>query len=570
MEFALDRKGDLKNPLDVAFKDAIPALGSVFFFSLCINLLMLTSPLYMLQVYDRVLVSRSVDTLILLSAVALGALAVYGALEAVRSRVLVRVGARFDQDVTDGIFDASMRSGAGAMSFRDLEGVRAFLTGRSLLALFDAPWTPIYIALVYFLHPWLGHIAVSGAVILFAIALLNEATTRRPLRASAREMASAHQFLEAAGRNRDTIQAMGMLSGLGRFWHRWHDSGLVLQALASDRNGIFSAAAKFIRVVVQVSILGVGAYLAIHELTSAGVMIAASIITGRALAPVEAAISGWRSMVRARESWARLNEQLDAHLVCLDPMHLPAPKGRLVFDNVFATPPGANGPTLSAVTFRLEPGVSVGLTGPSAAGKSSLARLMVGVWSPIAGEVRLDGAELSQWAPDVLGPHIGYLSQDVELFPGTVAQNIARFGDVDATAVVDAAELAGAHETILQLNDGYETLVGPGGANLSGGQRQRIGLARAFYGRPALIVLDEPTSNLDATGEASVRVAIGALKAAGSTIVVVAHRPSLLGGVHKMMVVQKGKLTHFGPTTEVMPQITRRPSSFVATVEAAA
>lgn len=518
----------------------------------------------MLQIYDRVLVSRSVDTLLLLSVVALGALAVFGMLEAVRARVLVRVGARFDQGLSDTIFGTVMKSGAGAQPFRDLESIRTFLTGRSLTALFDAPWTPIYIGLVYLLHPWLGHVALVGALVLLVIVLVNESATRRPLRSSAGQIALANQFVEAGSRNRDTVQAMGMLPGLSKVWHDWHDAGLALQARATDRSGVVTGAAKFIRVFVQMAILGTGAYLAIHEVTSAGVMVAASIITGRALAPVEAAIAGWRSFVQARESRMRLHDHLDMHLEAEEPMQLPAPKGEVVFDNVFASPPGSQRPVLSAISFRLEPGSTVGLTGPSAAGKSSLVRLMVGVWKPIAGEVRLDGAELSQWAHHVLGPHIGYLSQDVELFPGTVAQNIARFGEIDADAVVDAAQLAGAHETIVQLEDGYETLVGPGGVNLSGGQRQRIGLARAFYGRPALIVLDEPTSNLDAVGEASVRTAIETLKTGGSTLVVVAHRPSLIGGVDTMMVVQKGRLTHFGPTSEVMPQITRRPTPVVS------
>jgi len=557
------QKQKLQHPLDGAFKLARPALIVVGFFSLCINLLMLTSPLYMLQVYDRVLVSRSVDTLILLSVVALGALMIFGVLEAVRTRVLVRVGARFDRGLSDTVFATVMQSGAGAQPFRDLETIRTFLTGRSLTALFDAPWTPIFIALVYFLHPWLGHVALIGAMALLVIVLVNESATRRPLKESAGEIALANQFVEAGSRNRDTIQAMGMLPGLSKMWHHWHDTGLSLQSVASDRGGIVAGAAKFVRVAIQVTILGVGAYLAINEVTSAGVMIAASIITGRALAPVEVAISGWRSFLQARAARSHLHDFLDTHLAGEEPLLLPTPKGGLVFDNVYASPPGSHRPVLSAVSFQLDPGTSVGLSGPSAAGKSSLARLMVGVWRPISGEVRLDGAELNQWSPAMLGPHIGYLSQVVELFPGTVAQNIARFGEVDAETVVDAAQLAGAHETIVQLEEGYETHVGPGGANLSGGQRQRIGLARAFYGRPALIVLDEPTSNMDAVGEASVRAAVEALKTAGSTVVVVAHRPSLVGGVDTMMVVQKGKLTHFGPTADVMPLITRQPK-FVA------
>ncbi len=562
------KESAIHHPLDRAFRQARPALMAVGFFSLCINLLMLTSPLYMLQVYDRVLVSRSVDTLMLLSAVALGALIIFGILEAVRARVLVRVGARFDVCLSDTVFTSTMQSGAGAQPFRDLESIRSFLTGRSLTALFDAPWTPIYIALVYLLHPWLGHVALGGAAILLLIVLINESATRDPLKKSAGQLALANQFADAGSRNRDSIEAMGMLPGLSKVWHHWHDAGLAFQAVASDRGGSIGGLAKFVRITVQVAILGVGAFLAINEITTAGVMIAASIITGRALAPVEAAISGWRSFLHAREARARLHDHLGQYHADEEPMALPAPKGQVVFENVFAAPPGSNKPVLAAISFELKPGDTVGLTGPSAAGKSSLARLLVGVWQPLSGEVRLDGAEFCQWSRSLLGPHIGYLAQDVELFPGTVAQNIARFGEVDADAVIDAARLAGAHETIVQLEAGYETMIGAGGANLSGGQRQRIGLARAFYGRPALIVLDEPTSNLDAVGESLVRAAVEQLKARGHTIVIIAHRPSLVGGVDKMMVIQSGRLTHFGPAAEIMPQITRRPVKVAASEEA--
>ncbi len=557
----------LNHPLDKAFKQARPALIAVAFFSLCINLLMLTSPLYMLQIYDRVLVSRSVDTLILLSMVALGALIIFGILEAVRARVLVRVGGRFDSGISESVFSSVMQNQVGAQPFRDLETIRTFLTGRNLTALFDAPWTPIYIALVYFLHPWLGHVALSGAIILLVIVLINESATRDPLKKSARQSALANEFAEAGSRNRDSIEAMGMLPGLSKVWHRWHDAGLVFQAVASDRGGTIGGAAKFVRITIQSVILGVGAYLAIHEITSAGVMIAASIITGRALAPIEAAISGWRSFLQAREARTRLYELLEPFDAIEEPMTLPAPKGRVLFDNVFAAPPGLQKPVLAAISFEIESGDIVGLTGPSAAGKSSLARLLVGVWQPLSGKVRLDGAEFGQWSKSLLGPHIGYLSQDVELFPGTVAQNIARFGEIDADAVVDAANLAGAHETIVHLEEGYETMIGQGGFNLSGGQRQRIGLARAFYGRPALIVLDEPTSNLDAIGEASVRTALDELNSSGHTVIIIAHHPSLVEGVDKLMVVNKGRLTHFGPTAEIMPQITRRPVSIVPAVE---
>ena len=546
------------HPLDKSLRDARPALIGVGFFSLCINLLMLTSPLYMLQIYDRVLISRSADTLLLLSIVALGALIIYGILEVVRSRILVRVGARFDVNIAEAVFKNSIQSGSGAQPFRDLETIRTFLTGRSLTALFDAPWTPIYVALVYLLHPWLGHVALGGAVTLCIIVMLNERATRDLQKTAAGQAALANQFAESGSRNRSSIEAMGMLPGLSKIWHRWHDAGLAYQAIANDRGGSITGAAKFVRITIQSAILGAGAFLAINEVTTAGVMIAASIITGRALAPIEAAISGWRSFLKAREARMRLHGQLDHYGAEEQLMKLPAPKGHILFENVFAGPPESKKLFLAAVSFDVEPGVAVGLTGPSAAGKSTLARLLVGVWQPRSGEVRIDGAEFNQWSKTILGPHIGYLSQDVELFPGTVAQNISRFGEINDEVVVDAAKLAGAHEAIVQLADGYETTIGPGGANLSGGQRQRIGLARAFYGRPALIVLDEPTSNLDAIGEASVRSAVEELKNDGHTVFIVAHSPSLVAGVDKMMVLQKGRLTHFGPTADIMPQITRR------------
>lgn len=530
----------------------------VAFFSLCINVLMLTAPMYMLQIYDRVLVSRSTDTLLLLSAVALGALVIFGLLEAIRARVLVRVGGRFDQSMSNIVFDTSMRAGSGSQPFRDLEAIRGFITGPALLALFDAPWTPLYIALIYILHPWLGHVALAGALLLFFIALTNELVTRKPLQRSATETALANQFAESGSRNREAVTAMGMLPGLANVWRRWHDAGIALQSKASDRAGLITGSAKFLRFGLQVGILGVGAYLAIQENITPGVMIAASIISSRALAPVEAAIQGWRSFLMTRAARRRLYKHLESYTAPSEPMPLPTPKGEIEFDNVYAVPPGGERPVLSGASFRLAPGSLIGLSGPSAAGKSTIARLMVGVWKPASGEVRLDKAELEQWDSAELGPHIGYLPQDVELFAGTVVENIARFGEVDSHAVVEAAQLAGAHETILNLPQGYDTFIGPGGENLSGGQRQRVGMARAFYRIPPVIVLDEPTSHLDAPGEAAVRAAIESLKKRGSTVVVIAHRPALIAGVDSMMVIQKGAITHFGPTSEVMPQITRR------------
>lgn len=547
-----------KHPLDIALYRARASLIAVLLFSFCINLLMLTAPLYMLQIYDRVLVSRSTDTLLLLTVVAVGALIVFGILESLRSRVLIRVGGRFDCDLSKTVFRHVMLGGRGAQPFRDLEELRNFFTGSSLLALFDSPWTPIFIALIYFLHPLLGHVALAGALVLFSIAVISELVIRKPLYDSAQESTKAHHFAEASSRNRESVLAMGMLSGLSAVWRRWHDAGLSFQSLASDRASIISGTTKFVRFFIQIAMLGVGAYLAINEIISPGVMIAASIISSRALAPVELAISGWRSFLLARRAKARLYEFIPIEDESNKPMRLPVPKGNIEFDNVYAMPPGLDKPVLSGICFKLPTGTTLGITGPSAAGKSSVARLMVGVWSPCSGEVRLDKAELKLWDKDQLGSYIGYLPQDVELFDGSVAGNIARFGKVDPDAVVAAAKLAGAHETILELNEGYDTILGSCGENVSGGQRQRIGIARAFYNRPALIVLDEPTSNLDAIGETAVRNAVASLKKSGSTVVIIAHKPMMISDVDNLMVIQNGALTHFGSTRDVMPQITRR------------
>lgn len=548
----------LDSPLGQAMAEAKRVLRSVATFSLCINLLVLTSPIYMLQVYDRVLASHSQATLFYLTLFAAVCLLTLAALELVRSRILVRMGALFDGLLSHRVFSAVLSRGRSGQSFRDLDSLRAFLTGAGMLALLDAPWTPIFIALVYVLHPLLGHVALAGAVILFALGWLNERYTRTPLMEAGGELAASTQFAELSARNVEVVRAMGMLPGLQKVWRKRHDKGLGLQAMASDRAAEIAAAAKFIRFFLQVAILGVGAYLVIKQEVTAGVMIAASIVMGRGLAPVEQAIGAWRGFLQAREGYARLKGELQGQGGKDDAMPLPAPKGALTLENVVGVPPEGGKPIINDVSLKLEAGTCLGITGPSAAGKSSLARLMVGVWPPASGKVRLDGASISDWRREEVGPHIGFLPQDIELFPGTVAENIARFGKLDADKAVAAARLAGAHQMILELAQGYDTQIGPGGSNLSGGQRQRIGLARAFYGLPALIVLDEPTSSLDAEGEASVRQALDELRQQGKTVIVIAHRPSLLAASDALVVIQKGAISNFGPTAQIMPLLTRR------------
>ena len=536
---------------------ALGVLKRVAFFSFFINLLTLTSSIYMMQVYDRVLGSRSGPTLLYLTLFAGACLATLAALEVVRSRLLVRLGTRFDAQLSGLVFMRTLTAGRSGQGLRDLDQLRTFLTGPHILSLLDAPWMPIYIGLVYLLHPWLGHVALVGGVLLFLLALWNERDTREPIGEAGKQMAASTQFAEVSARNAEALRAMGMLPGLTALWRKRHDLGIGLQGVASDRAGNVAAVAKALRFFLQIAILGVGAWLVIQQECTGGVMIASSIIMGRGLAPVEAAIGGWRGFLQARESYGRLLKGFGSDAADAPTMPLPKPEGKLVFEGVSGGPPDLRKFTVQGLSFSLEPGVVLGITGPSAAGKSTLARLAVGVWRPGAGVVRLDGANIADWNREDVGPHIGYLPQDIELFPGTVAENIARFGAVDADRVVDAAQLAGAHQVILELPQGYDTPIGPAGVNLSGGQRQRIGLARAFYGRPPLIVLDEPTSNLDAEGEGAVRQAMEALRGQ-STMIVIAHRPAVLGGTDQLMVVFKGQIANFGPTSEVMPVITRR------------
>lgn len=553
----LDRPA-LKTPLGRARQAVVGSLRQVAFFSFFINLLALTSPLYMLQVYDRVLASGSGPTLLYLTLFAAACLVTMSLLELVRSRLLVRMSARFDAQLSELVFQHGLSAGRGSQGLRDVDALRSFSAGPTGLALLDAPWIPVYIGLVYVLHPLLGHVALAGGIVLFLLGLWNERSTRVPLAEAGRELAASQQFTELSSRNAEVVRAMGMLPGLTRVWRQQHDLGLGLQGIASDRAANVASVTKSLRMFLQVAILGAGAWLVIQQQLTAGVMIAASIIMGRGLAPLESAIGGWRGFLQAREAWRRLVQALGEATATPEAMPLPVPKGTLVFDKVSAAPPESRKMTLQDVSFTLPAGTCLGITGPSGAGKSTLARLTVGVWRPVTGTVRLDDVSVADWRREELGPHVGYLPQDIELFPGTVAQNIARFADVDAQQVVDAAQLAGAHAMILALPKGYDTPIGPAGENLSGGQRQRIGLARAFYGRPPLILLDEPTSNLDAEGEAAVRQAMDALRAQGRTLIVIAHRPAVLGGTDKLMVVMAGAVASFGPTSDVMPAITRR------------
>ncbi len=552
------------------------ALLMTGFFSFFINLLMLVSPLYMLQIYDRVLTSRSESTLVALTVLAGGMLLVMGMLDLIRSRVLVRVGAgidaRLNPRVFSAVFEQSLRGYRGERSkpLRDLDGVRQFLTGPGPFAFFDAPWMPVYLGVIFLLHPLLGFVALAGAVVLFTIALLNEMLTRKPMQQANAEAMAAYGFAEASLRNAEVLEAMGMLGNVRQRWLAKHSDGMAFQGLASDRAGALTAWSKAIRMFLQVAVLGAGAALAIQQIITPGAMIAASIIMGRALAPVEQAIGQWRSFLAARASYRRLKVLLQETPEGVPQHELPKPKGRLSIEKVVAIPPGASKPVLKGLSFSLEPGEALGVIGPTASGKSTLARLLVGVWSPRSGAVRLDGAEIQNWNRADLGPYIGYLPQDIELFSGTVADNIARLSDSpDPEQVVLAARRAGVHEMILQLEQGYNTEIGDNGSILSGGQRQRVGLARALYGDPALVVLDEPNANLDAAGDQALTEAILDLKKRQATVVVMAHRPSAIVAVDKLLLIRDGVAEAFGPKEEVLAKMTRVPASAPASNVAA-
>ena len=533
-------------------------LVAVALFSLLLNLLMLVSPFYMLQIYDRVLTSRSKDTLYALTFLAAGLLAVSATLDLIRARILARLGTQLDRHMTPDLFAAliedrvSTHKMVGTQPIRDFETLRVFLNGPGLTAFFDAPWMPFFLTVIFLFHPWLGAVALCGALLLFVIALLSETTTRRNLREANANSLQAHRFAESSLRNADVIWAMGMRGDLRKRWQQKHLGALAYSGAATDRLALFSAVVKFARPLLQMTVLGLGAYLVIEQQISAGVMIAASIIMGRALAPVEASIAHWRSFMSARLAYGRITQMLCAYERGQVKMALPAPMGAISVENATLVPPGASKPTLINISFRLAPGELLGVIGPSAAGKSCLARMLMGIWPPKMGHVRLDDADIAEWDREQLGGYVGYLPQDVELFDGTVAENIARFQEISPNAVVDAAQIASAHELILRLPEGYETQIGEGGCVLSGGQRQRLGLTRAIYQLPRLIVLDEPNANLDAEGETALRLTLRRLKGFARTVIVISHKRGPLADADKLLVLDGGKMLTFGAKDEVL------------------
>lgn len=545
-------------------------------FSMFINILMLVPPLYMLQLYDRVLGSRSQDTLIMLTLIVVVLFITMGLLEVVRSRVLVRVGNKLDsmlsQRIFDNLFELERKAPgrSSSMPLNDLTQVRQFMTGNGLFAFFDAPWMPIYIIVLFIFHPAFGFFAIFAAIVLVGITVANEYSTKDKL-AEANNLSRASTiYVDSNIRNAEVVNAMGMRNNISKIWADKYYGFLNAQNIASDSAGVWSNLSKSLRVMFQSLILGLGAYLAINMEVTPGMMIAASIIMGRALAPLDLIIGSWKGFSSARSSYERIEGLLNDFPKDKEYMQLPAPKGEITLENVVVIPPSGTVPSLKGISMKIEKGDVVGIIGPSAAGKSSLARVMLGLWPLSNGVARIDKADISQWDREDLGKYVGYLPQDIELFEGTVSQNIARFGEVEPEKVVEAASKAGVHEMILKLNEGYDTKIGPGGASLSGGQRQRIGLARALYNNPVFVVLDEPNSNLDDVGEAALVEAIKTLRASGTTVVIITHRTNVLQATNKLALINNGVLELYGNTNDVLNAIAQKQQAAAGQAQAQA
>ncbi|MFZ0528598.1 MAG: type I secretion system permease/ATPase [Xanthobacteraceae bacterium] len=562
-DFGPPRQQPASSELAVALGACRRAFVATALFSGMSNILMLAGALFMLEVYDRVLPSRSVPTLVALLLLVAGLYGAQGLIDMIRSRILVRIGHSLDEAMSLRVYDAIVRlplkigsKGDGTQPIRDLDAVRGFLSGSGPVAFFDLPWMPVYLAICFLFHPYIGLTALAGAIILVTLTVVTEIKTRRPIRSTAQFAVARNSLLEASRRNAEVITAMGMAGRISKHWRDLNHNYVVSSGRASDVGGGLGAFSRVLRMLLQSAILAVGAWLVINQESTPGIIIAGSILGGRALAPVDLAIANWRGFVGARQSWQRLSRLLGHLPPTTDPMPLRPPARSLVVQNGTVVPPGQQRVVCQEVNFTLAAGKAVGVIGPTGSGKSSLARMLVGVWTPARGTVRLDGATLDQWSPETLGRHVGYVPQDVELFNGTVAQNIARFEDPpDADAVIAAAHAAGVHDLIINLPDGYETMVGEQGSALSAGQAQRIALARALYRDPFLVVLDEPNSNLDAEGDEALTRAILGLRARGAITIVVAHRPSAIAGVDYILIMGKGRQQQFRPKEEVLSRL---------------
>jgi PrtD family type I secretion system ABC transporter len=555
--------GPRSSELGEALRACRSAFIGVGLMSCIINLLYLTGSIFMLEVYDRVLPSRSVPTLVGLIILAIGLYMAQGILDMIRGRILGRIGTALDEALNARVFDTVVRlplmnggRSEGLQPIRDLDNIRSFLGGQGPSAFFDLPWLPLYLAICFAFHVLIGVTALVGAIILVSLTLITEYMSRQPAREALGLAARRNDLAATSRRNAEVLVAMGMSSRMTARWTDANEKYLAGNQRASDVIGGLGTVAKVMRMMLQSAVLGVGAYLVIHQEATAGIIIAGSILSARALAPVDLAIAHWKGFVAARQSWERLNRLLDQLPVRAEPTLLQDPTSRLSIESVGIAAPGDQRVIVQDVTFALTAGQGLGVIGPSGSGKSSLVRTLVGVWLPFRGKVRLDGAALDQWSSDQLGRHVGYLPQDVELFGGTVAQNICRFDpQAKSDDIIAAAKEAGVHDMIIKMRDGYNTQVGDQGAALSAGQAQRVALARALYGDPFLIVLDEPNSNLDTEGDDALTRAIRSARERGAIVVVVAHRPVGIEAVDQILVLRDGRVQAFGPKEQVLAQV---------------
>lgn len=551
-----------ENNLQAAFKACKSSFLSVGFFSFFVNTLMLVPTFYMIQISGRVVPSSSTSTLLMLTVILTLLMATLGSLEWVRSRVMVRISNRLDvmlsRDVYRASFKRALNSGGGdatAQSLNDLTALRQFFTGNGLFAFFDAPWFPIYTLVMFLFHPWFGYMTLACGAVLTVLAFVNHRLTANALANANKENVASNMVTTKTLRNAEVIESMGMLETLMNRWAKRQRRIMLLQSEASDKGGIVTTISKTFRTWSQSIMLGIGAYLVVTHEINPGLLMAGSLLLGRALAPIDQMIGSWKGFVAAKVQYDRLSKVMDDLNKEPERMPLPAPEGHIQVENLVVAPPGAKAPVIRNISFAAPAGSIVGIVGPSAAGKSTLVRAIMGIWPPQHGVVRLDGADIHSWDKHALGPYVGYLPQDIELFEGSISENIARFDKVDPDKVVQAAQMAGVHEMILMLPDGYDTVIGSDGVNLSGGQRQRIGLARAIYGNPRLIVLDEPNSNLDDVGERALGVALQKLKETGATVFIVSHRPNILSRLDRVLVMSAGTISLYGDRDRVIAEL---------------
>lgn len=554
-----------KNELTDLLIGSKGVIRSIGLFSAVINILALVPSLYMLQVYDRVMTSQNITTLTVLTLLTMGLLVLSALLDASRTFILVRVGAKFDMTINRRIYTAAfqhyLRTGqqVASQSLRDLTNLRQFVTGPGLLAFFDLPWMPLYLVVLFLFDFWMGMLAIFGIVVSATLTWMNDRSSGGPLKEASELAAKSGRVADENVRNAEVIEAMGMMDSFMGRWRKEHGQFLSLQAVASDKAGLWTSASKNFRIFLQSAALGLGALLALQNEITPGMMIAASILMGRALSPLDQLIATYKQFSAAKISYARLVQLLEASPAREKGLQLPNPSGHVQFDSVFGGAPNSEVALIQDVSFSVPAGTVLGVIGPSGAGKSSLVRTLIGVWSSKKGTVRIDGADIQTWDREKLGPYIGYLPQDVELFEGTVATNISRFreGEPDEM-VIEAAMAAGVHDMILRLPQGYDTVLGPQGAGLSGGQRQRIALARALYGKPSLIVLDEPNASLDDAGVLALITAIRKFKEMGKTVVIVTHRADMLRVTDALLLMQNGRVGNFGPSAKVLEGLQTR------------